>query len=381
MIGNGSQEAAALERDDPVSRVTTLELFFDLVFVFTITQLTAVLVHDLSWKELWHVAVMLGLIYYMYDGYAWLTNAVPARGTRRQVLLLGGMAGYMVLAVAVPGAYDDTGVIFGLALLGITAIHAFLYVRSASGSSSKAMSQLAPVNLFGALLVLVGGIAGGDVQLVLWTLVFLLEWVPVAIGFVPNATEVFEIGPMHFVERHGLLVIVAIGESVVAIGIGASALEVDAGLVALVVLGLAVSAGLWWAYFGRDENEEAEEAMILADPQTRVAMALRGYGYSHYLLLLGVILAAVGIEYAIAHPGDTLDFAHALALSGGVALFLVGDAWFRAVLRLGRVGQRLGMAVAMLAAIPIGTEWSAAAGLTAAAVLLVAALALEPEER
>jgi low temperature requirement protein LtrA len=381
LMTDAAATAPELESGDPVVRVTTLELFFDLVFVFTITQLTSVLVGDLSWESVWHVTVMLGLIFWMYDGYAWLTNAVPARGTRRQVLLLGGMAGYMVVAVAVPDAYGDTAELFALALLGITALHAFLYVRAAGGTSSAAMRQFAPVNLATVLVVVLGAFLGGTAQEVIWTAVFLFEWVPAALGKVPNATDVFEIGPAHFVERHGLLVIVAIGESVVAIGIGASHLEVDAELVALVVLGLAVSAALWWAYFGRDENEEAEEAMQLADPQRRVEMALRGFGYSHLVLLLGVILAAVGIEYAIAHPGETLKLSYAFALSGGVGLFLVADAFFRWELGLGRSTWRVLAAVAALLAIPVGIEASAVAGLAALVALLVAALALEPEER
>ena len=361
-------------------RVTTLELFFDLVFVFVITQLTSVLVADLSWRTLFEVAVMLGLIFYMYGGYAWLTNSVPARGVRRQVLLLGGMAGYMVMAIAVPDAFDDTGLTFALALLVVTAIHAFLFVRSAPAGSSAAMRRLAPMNIIAVLAVVAGGVIGGDVQIVLWTAAVLFEWFgPSLIGrFGSPASEVhFRIGPAHFVERHSLLIIVAIGESVVAIGIGASHLPVDAELVGLVILGLAVSAALWWAHFGEGEEEAAVEAMERSNDVGRERIAIQAFGYALYPILLGVILAAAGIEEAIAHPGEDLATAYALALSGGVSLFILGDLWMRSVLGLGRSAWRSAAALAPLVAIPVGMEVSATAGLATAAVLLTAALALE----
>ncbi len=355
---------------DPVARVTPLELFFDLVFVFTLTQLTSVLVEELSWERLFQVAVMLGLIFYMYDGYAWLTNAVPARGAGRQALLLGGMAGYLVIAIAVPSAFDGDGLAFGLALLAITTIHAALFARSASLSSATAMRKLAPRNLGGAMLVVIGGAFGGDAQTVLWTAAVLLEWIT------PPAED-FEIGPAHFVERHGLLVIVAIGESVVAIGVGASFLDLDAQLIALVALGLAISAGLWWTYFGDEEEEALVGALTDASGPARARIGIWGFGYAHYLILLGVILAAVGIEEAIAHPDEHLELAFAATLSGGVALFIGADAWFRALLGLGRTRTRALAAAAVLVAIPFATEVSAAAGLAATAVLFTGALAAE----
>ena len=355
---------------DPVSRVTTLELFFDLVFVFTITQLTSVLADDLSPQSLWHVAVMLALIFYMYDGYAWLTNAVPAKGAGRQILLLGGMAGYLVIATAVPDAYDGTGLIFGLALLFVTTVHASLFVRSAGSGSASAMRGLAPRNLGAALVVVIGGAIGGDAQAIIWTAVVAYEWVPSGIAG-------FELGAAHFVERHGLLVIVAIGESVVAVGIGASHLDVDAQLVGLIVLGLAVSAGLWWTYFGRDEEAATVRSMASATPRERAIMALRGFGYTHYVLLFGVIVVSVGIEHAIEAPGKHLELSYALALSGGVSIFMLGDVAFRWFLKLGRTEWRKIAAVAVLLAVPLGTEVSAALGLAATGALLAGCLALE----
>lgn len=132
---------------DAIVRVTTLELFFDLVFVFTVTQFTSVLAHDLDWETLWHVLVMMSIVFWMYDGYAWLTNSVPATDRRRRVLLLVGMAGYLVIALSIPTAFDGDGLAFGLAYLPAVLVHVFLFARSPSDMSAAAIRGLSPVNL------------------------------------------------------------------------------------------------------------------------------------------------------------------------------------------------------------------------------------------
>jgi low temperature requirement protein LtrA len=365
------QAAAAAEvHTDPVERVTPLELFFDLVFVFTITQLSTLLVDRLTWRSLWHVTVMLALIFWMYDGYAWLTNAVAAEGPRRQPLLLAGMAGYLVLAIAIPQAFTGAGLTFGLAYLVITVVHAGLYVASASASSAAAMRALAPINLAAALAVLLGGALGGVAQELIWTAVALLLW------FATRAGEGFEIGPPHFVERHGLLVLIAIGESVVATGIGAKGLTIDLRLIATAVLGLLLSAGLWWTYFG-EGVEPVERAFRAATGARRVRLAFIGFGYAHYAMLLGVVLAAVGLRLAVAHPGTPLSTSHALTLAGGSALFVVADGWFRSLLGLRGWRGRWLAGLVILLAVPVGTQVSAIAGLAVTAGLLVGAVALE----
>src|SRR3954454_10346275 len=201
---------------DPQVRVSTLELFFDLVFVFVITQLTTVLVDEPTWRGLAQVVLMLGVIFWMYGGYAWLTNAVAPDRASRRILLLAGMVGYLVLGLAVPDAFGDAGAAFGIAYLFIVAVHAWLFSRNAS--VAFAIRALAPFNFTTAALVLAGGIAGGDAQYVLWALAFLGEWATPRL----NDPGDFTISASHFVERHGLVLIVALGESVVAIGIRAA---------------------------------------------------------------------------------------------------------------------------------------------------------------
>ena len=364
----------------PVQRVSTLELFFDLVFVFTVTQLTAVLSHHLSWESLGQVMVMLALIWWMYAGYAWLTNSISTRGLRQRAILLGGMAGYLILALAVPGAFHGSGLAFGVGYFIVTAVHASLFIWTASAQSSRAFLGIAPYNLFNATLVIIGGALGGTAQVVLWTVAAVLEWSTPWVGNRASQSN-FEIAPGHFVERHGLVVIVAIGESVVAAGIGAAGLAVDAELMLAVVLGLLLSAGLWWAYFGADDDEQAERALTDAPRRRQPWIALEGFGIAHYFLLLGVVLTAAGIKKAIGHAYDPLETAQALVLGSGVALFLAADVGFRRVLGLGRSLHRAVAALLALATVPLGSEVAAVAQLAALVVVLAAALAGEGTAR
>ena len=150
------------------------------------------------------------------------------------------------------------------------------------------------------------------------------------------------------------MVIVALGESVVAVGIGASGHELTLGVVAVAILGLCLTACLWWAYFGEGEDERALEAMREAPDRERPRLALFGFYHWHLLMLLGIVAMASALELAIAHPSDSLSAAHSLALGGGAALFLLGDALFRRTLRIGASGWRLGAAALAAAAVPLG---------------------------
>jgi low temperature requirement protein LtrA len=352
-------------------RVTTLELFFDLVFVFVVTQLSAVLAHELSWAGLGHVALMLAVIFYIYGGYAWLTNALDMTLPRNRLFLLGGMCGYFVIALAVPTAFDGSGLAFGCGYLAVVLVHAWLFVHT-DGRGARAILQLAPSNISGAVLIVLGGALGGTAQVALWAAGAVLTWV------VPLLMRelAFDVAPGHFVERHGLVIIVAIGESIVAIGIGAGELAVDAELMLIAVLGLLLSAALWWTYFGGDD-ERAEQALEAMAPAPRGEAALLAFGYAHVVLLLGIVCVAVGLKKATGHAYDPLEGAQALVLAGGVALFLAGDVGFRRVLRIDAGWARWAGAVVALATIPLGTE--VAAILQVAALVVIVAVAATPE--
>jgi low temperature requirement protein LtrA len=353
------------------TRVSTLELFFDLVFVFTITQLTGVLVDGRDAAAVVQVVVMLLLIWWMYDGYAWLTNAIATDRFRYRLLLIGGMGGFLVIALAVPDAFESDGLAFGLGYLVVVVLHAAMFVRGTSVSEARAILRIAPFNLVAATLVIVGGALGGDWQWVLWTFCAALLW------FTPRFTTVegFVVSVSHFVERHGLVVIVALGESIVVIGAGAAGLPLDEGLVLVALLSLGLSAAFWWLYFS--DEEEVERAFEATPAERRPELALRGFGYWHFGILLGIVAVAAGLKKAIGEPYEPLDAWIAAGLAVGAALFIASEVGFRRTFGIARNRVRLLGALVVLATVPLGTELGAAAQVGAIAALVAATLAVE----
>jgi low temperature requirement protein LtrA len=361
----------SLVEPDRTARVSTLELFFDLVFVFTITQLTNVLVTGGDVEAIVQVVVMLAVIWWMYDGYAWLTNAIATDHLRHRLLLIGGMGGFLVISLATPEAYSSTGLQFGLGYLAVVLLHASMYARGTSAREVAAILRIVPFNLAAAVLVLVGGAFGGAVQWALWGIAAALLWVTPWF----TSMEGFVIAAEHFVERHGLVIIVALGESIVVLGAGTVELELDANLILVALLSLALSASLWWTYFS--DEEAVERAMTEAPQERRPQLALTAFGYWHYGLLLGVVAVAAGLKKAIGDPYDPLGDLIAVELGVGAALFIACDVGFRRTLGLTRSEIRLAAAAFMLATIPLGTELSGAGQVGALAAIAAVALAAE----
>jgi low temperature requirement protein LtrA len=369
--GSLGDDAAVSELIDRSARVSTLELFFDLVFVFTVTQLTTVLASGHGVASAAQVTVMLAVVWWMYDGYAWLTNAIATDLLRFRLLLLGGMGGFLVVALAIPTAYDGQGLAFGVGYLVVVLLHAGMYAKGTSMSEVAAILRIVPYNLAAAGLVLVGGLAGGRGQWVLWSAAAVLLWVTPWF----TSTEGFVIAPEHFVERHGLVIIVALGESIVVVGAGAVGVTVDLRLVLVALLSLALSAGLWWLYF-RDEDG-VEEVMRAAPATRRARLALTAFGYWHYGLLLGIVGVAAGLKKAVGEPYDALDSWIGVELGVGVALFVACTVGFRRTLGLAPSRARLVAAALALATIPLGTELAAAAQIGALTVIVAGALVIE----
>jgi low temperature requirement protein LtrA len=334
---------------EPGVRVSTLELFFDLVFVFTVTQLTAALAGHLGWSGLLRVMLMLGVIFWMYGGYAWLTNAVAPTDEVRRALLFVGMAGFLAIALAVPRAFGPDGWVFGIGYFVVNAVHTGLFLKAGGRGAVAAMGRLGPLNLLSAGLVLAGGFLPGGGRDAAWAAALAVQ---IASPYV-HRIEGFSIAPAHFVERHGLVVIIALGESVVAVGAGAAGLPLTPGLLGVAVVGLGIAYCLWWVYFGGDE-ERAEEALSAVPAQRRARVAIRAYGYAHYPILLGVVVLAAGVKRSMGAAFAPLAVPEAVALGGGVALFLLGDLAFRRALRIGRPWYRLGAAGLALATVPLG---------------------------
>ncbi|MFE3058475.1 low temperature requirement protein A [Nocardia sp. NPDC059239] len=354
MTSDMSGPAGEVEAEGGQVRASTLELFFDLVFVFTITQLAHAFTHHPGWSELGHVALMFAIIWWMYGGYVFLTNEVAPSNSSRRTFLLIGMFGFFVIALAIPSAFQGSGLAFGLGYFVINTVHSVMFARSGSRGASSAILRLAPLNAVSAALVLAGGIAEGWVRAVLWMIAVAVQVVSPYLA----RTEGFIIRPSHFCERHGLVVIIALGESVVAIGANLTGMDLTVGLVATAGLGLTLGYVLWWAYFGFDD-ERGEHRLRALRGDARVRAAVLAYGYSLFVLVLGIILTAAGISMTIAHGNQPASTAAALALSGGVALFLLGQCLFRLALGLPHPGLRFIAAIAVLATAPIGIAWVA----------------------
>ncbi|MDX8032994.1 low temperature requirement protein A [Lentzea sp. BCCO 10_0856] len=364
-------------QEDTKYRVSTLELFFDLVFVFTITQLTRKLADDTSPLGFAQVVIMLFVILWMYFGYVWLTNAVPPNTTLRRVLLMAGMGGFLVIALAIPNAFDAAGPAFGVGYLIVNLVHSGLFIAAGGPGSAAAMARLAPFNLGSAGLVMAGGFLPPAARAAAWTAAVVLMIVS---PYVNRRHGEFQIRSAHFVERHGLVVIVALGESIIAIGIGAAGLPLNLQLVVAALLGLALVYQLWWCYFGRDQDLRAEHSLQHMTQAERARAALSAFGWAHAPILLGIVVVAVGVKKTIGHATDHLYLSGALALGGGVAIFLAGQVYFRLRLRIGTVKWRAIGTVAALATVPIGL-WLAIAQVAALVLVVGALLAVEEKVR
>ncbi|MFJ5773066.1 low temperature requirement protein A [Streptomyces sp. NPDC093094] len=369
--------------EEPGRRVTTLELFFDLVFVFTLTQLTVLLADDLSFATAGRGALILVVLFWMYGAYAHLTNQVPPDRPARRLLLMLGMAAFLVCALAIPRVFEDSGVAFGLGFLGVVVVHTALYTRS-HGTDSI---WYGVPNALAALSVTAAGLFDGLRADGLWLLAVALQFVtPFVAEHGPRRKDgrtadvmriqLGDLDPAHFVERHGLLLIVAFGESLIAIGIGVRELPLTVGVFGGAFLSLAVAVALWWTYFVRDE-QLAEEVFRTTPAPARWRLAINAYYYAFLPMLLGIAFLAAGVKKAIGHLGEHLHTGPALALSGGVALFLLGDCAFRAVLRLHPTRYRLLAAPVVLAAALPGIALDGAAELLFLVVALASMLALE----
>jgi low temperature requirement protein LtrA len=359
---------------DAPLRVSTLELFFDLVFAFTLTQLSTLLDdHGLAVTAVVQVLLVFGVLWWMYGGYAWLTNTRTPDRTPERLLLLVGMAGFLVVGLAIRNGFGagrsaTSGIFLGVGYLVVVCVHGGLYYRV-----NRNIVRVLPVNLASALLVLVAGLTTGLAAYLLWTAALAIQ---VLSPLVVRVGGRFEIGPAHFAERHGALVIVALGESVASVGIGAAAQPLDLPTVLAAVLGLAVSAALWWVYFGGGDDDRAAEAMTRAPRPRRPSLALSAYFFPHIPMLLGVVGLAAGVKQTIGHP-QAHPAAPALAIGAGVALFLAGHAAFRRALRLGPVRPRLITAAFALATAALGATVSSAAQLVLLLAGLIVMLSLE----
>lgn len=357
-----------------VERVTPLELFFDLVFVFAVTQVTGLLAQDPTWRGLTRGLLVLSAVWWAWVAYAWLTNtANPDEGGVR-VAMFGAMGAMLVVGIAVPNAFGDDALLFGCAYFVVLAMWGVLYYFATrdDGDVRRAVMRLLPGVLVTPLLIVVAAFLDGAPQGVLWLVALLVGFLSPYI----TGTAGWRVSPGHFAERHGLIVIIALGESIVAIGLATSSAPIEPGIIVGTLLGLVVAAALWWAYFDV-VAVAAERRLHQATGEERSALARDSYSMLHQPMIAGIVLFALGAKKALAHVGDPLETVPAVALGGGVALYLLAHIAFR-LRNMGSVNkQRLVASVVLVATIPLAREIPALASLGVVAGIVVALVAYE----
>jgi low temperature requirement protein LtrA len=354
-------------------RVSTLELFFDLVFVFTITQVSTIIVQSPNVEGIARAAMQLGVIYWMYDGYAWMTNAAGPDTWQRTLLLLIGMAGFFICALAVPGAFGEDGVAFGVGYLVVTVVHLVGFVLRPGATPVASIYGMAPGNLISAALVLAAGWAHGTADWVLWSSALILQ---IATPVLTRRIQGFEFNAAHFAQRHGGLILIVFGESLLSVGLAARTRKVDLALIVGALAGLAATAAMWWAYFVEDDTRGAQ-AFEAAPAKRRVIQVLTGYELATAVMIFGVIAVAAGTRRRVFDLTSPTPAFEAWLIAYGAMLFLLGSAGFRLALRFGSLLPRVLGAVLCLVAVPLSQQVSAAAGLLAIAVVIAASLVVE----
>jgi len=362
---------APVEREQ---RVTALELFFDLVFVFAITQVTGFLYHDPTWTRVAEAIAILMALWFAWTAYAWLGNTAGSDEGTMRVVLLAAMAPLLVASLAVPRAFGKDALIFGVAYFLVRALHLVEYSLLARGNPElrAAVVRLSRTILPAAGLLVLAGLLPEPLRAFCWVAALTIDYGGLLLG----STEGWRVEPAHFAERHGLIIIIALGESIVALGVGASELALDAGVVTAVVLGLTVAGCLWWAYFDV-VAAVAERKLREAGPIERARIARDSYSYLHLPMVAGIVVFAFGVKETLVHVHAHLESVPAAALCGGVALYLVALSAFKRR----NVGSfnypRLVASASLVALAPAATALPALLSLALVAVVACALITYE----
>jgi low temperature requirement protein LtrA len=369
--------------------VTTLELFFDLVFVFALTEITALMADDLSWHGVIQGVLVIGLLWWSWIGFSWICNLVKADEGSVRGVMLAAMGAMFVIALAIPEAFHDLPgglsgpVVIALAYFVFRAMNLLMFWLIADGDKvlRRTLARFAPSMLAGTALLLVASQFHGSTQTLLWGAALAADYggtyLVDARGWRLNSAS-------HFAERHGLIVIIALGESIVAIGVGVTDLPISWPILVASVLGLAIAAALWWIYF--DATVHHGERALAAEPaETRPKVAQDAYTFLHFPMVAGIVLLALGLKKVLEYVGDTehhhfddpLKGIGLYALFLGVVLYLLGHVGFtwRTTRRIG-VGRLITAALCLIA-VPVVAKVPALGQLAVLAVLLTSLVAFE----
>jgi low temperature requirement protein LtrA len=359
--------------DQTEKRVVPLELFFDLVFVFAVTQVTVLMSHKPTWEGLGQGLLVLIALWWCWGAYAWLTNYIASDEGLERLLMFVVMGALLIAALAVPHAFDDDALLFGLAYAIARWMHIFIWAEANDDVDiGQAIVRLARTAVPGpALLIVAGLVDDGTLRALLWIVGLSIDYA----GPYVYGVSGFRVSAGHFAERFSLIVIIALGESIVAIGAGVTE-ELDAGILAAAICGLALSCALWWAYFDV-VAVVAERRFRRMEPELRVRIARDSYSYIHLPMIAGIVLVALGVKKTTQHVDEPLKLVPTVALFGGIALYYAGHVGFR-LRNLGTLNRiRLGALIVSLALIPLAVEVDALLAVAMAAVLGSSVIAYE----
>ena len=354
--------------------MTALELFFDLVFVFAITQVTGFLADNSTWEGLVQGLFILGALWWAWAAYAWLTNTLnPEEGIVR-IAVFASMAAMLIVALAAPNAFGVDGVVFGIAYFIVRALHLVLYAIAGRGDRElmQAVLRIAPSALIGAALLVVAGFTQDGVRMAIWAVALAIDYLWLLVAGMRG----WRVSPEHFVERHGLIIIIALGESIVAIGVGAAGLPLDAGTITAALLGITVACALWWSYF--DWTVYVGLARLVeAQGVERAVLARDLFSYLHLPMVAGIILFALGMKTTLAHHDTPLAIIPAIGLCGGLAVYLAAHVAERLRIGGGWGHGRPTATVVLVALIPVATVVPSLAALALVAAVCTALIAYE----
>ena len=356
--------------------VTPLELFFDLVFVFAITQVTSLLADDPTWGGVLRGMLVLAALWWAWEVYAWLTSAMDVDEGGVRLSMLASMGAMFGVALAVPGAFGDDAVLFGCAYLLVRLLHLVLSAIVARGDPDRrsALVRFAPTAMLGPLLLVLAGFLEGNERVAVWVIALSIDYLgPVVIG----VGRGWRVAPEHFAERHGLIILIALGESFIAIAVGFGAgFELASGVLVAAALGIVAVSALWWLYFDVAALF-ARRRLMQATGLELHRLALHAYSYLHLPMIAGIVLFALGLKTTLGDVGEALETVPAVALCGGAALYLFGHVAF--LFRMtGRVFRRRTVGtIVLLAVVPAALAIPALASLALVSAVCTGVVAYE----
>jgi low temperature requirement protein LtrA len=378
-----------MREEQAQATVTPLELFFDLVFVFALTQVTAFMADQLNWQGILRGVLVIMLLWWAWTGYAWLANVASAEEPLIKLSILAGMSAMFVLALCIPEAFDDLPggldgpVVLAVCYLLFRLMHfvMFMIIAQEDQGLRSQLFRFAPSVVAGSAVLLVASQFDGWAQTALWVLALVADYIGTAMGGFSGWRLP---APAHFSERHGLIVIVALGESIVAIGVGVAKEPISWVIIIASLLGLILASALWWAYFDVSALL-GEHALASEPPETRVRMARNAYSFAHLPLAVGIVLVAFGLKEVLLYVSDSshheltdpLPPVALAALVGGAAIYLLGHVVFKWLTVHAISVVRVAAAAALLVATPVIAGTPALVQLGVVAVLVTCAVVIE----